>query len=700
MTLYFNSVTKVLFAAEGSTDQTVDAVSSEDVASIIAGGATIDVSAESLLPLAWAATDPGVRAAGQVAQDGQGAPDDLGRAQTEQTGVEGGTAFEDRGLDGSGGAFYTADKSVAHSLELVGDYEGLRHYAGDASNIEVTVSNTSGYRAGTFHCLGKTQYADDGGVLVVDAKGRSWLRLSPTSDIHVGWFKLNAESDWSNAFDKAIVSMLAPYSKSRSLRLPGIPMPVSRPWMIPYAAAGLSIKGDSDTFMASCIQAAGIKDAKYAGFGVIHQVNPKKAVCRAINLENVRIGGGNAATYGLCGVYLNQNCDGYWRNVLIEAFKGGSGLVCDAAQDYTFSKVAIQSCGGTKSHQYDHVEVISVSANTTYAPLSITSTSSNTCNYLRFADCQIEGNWVSPYVRIGSGSKWIYFTNGHSEHRGFFTKQRQPWGTLFENNGGEVFLIGQGVSPEVEFGLACGANSRSFVTACPDMQSITGVTATSNSGTGVNLQIANSEIGALTMSSRSGAVVMTGGSCHAFTAYYPGYKGTFTGVEFKGDVLLQHDGGGTAGLDFTSCIFDKNFTSDVSYSQVIGGTTKGQFSATGGNSTEVVHRVMGKRGALHRTSTYVPWGFQGLVGGGKPTVAPVFIGQHYVDAKNQREWTAVGTAAADLLVTNKTYHSTVAPSSAPYAIGDWWIETSGAHPVVFLATGTQSAADWRKMPLS
>lgn len=591
--------------------------------------------------------------------------------------------------------------SVLRALPVVHDYEGLRRYAGDEAVIDVAVTTSAGYRAGTFSCLGKTKFTDDGGVLLVDTIGRSWLRRRPTSDIHVGWFKQDADADWSNAFDKAIVSMLAHYSNSRSLRLPGISMPVSRPWIIPYAAAGLSIKGDSDTYLASCIQAAAIKDVKYAGFGVIHQENAKKTVCRALNLENIRIGGGNAGTYGLCGVYLNQNCDGYWRNVLIEAFKGGSGLVCDAAQDYTFSKVAIQSCGGTKSHQYTDVEVISVSANTTYAPLSITSTSSNTCNYLRFADCQIEGNYVSPYVRIGTGSKWIYFTNGHSEHRGFFTSQRQPWGTLFENNGGEVFLIGQGVSPEFAFGLACGASSRSFVTACPDMQSITGVTTGSNSGTGVDLQIVNSEIGALTMSSRSGSVVMTGGICHAFTANYPSYKGTFTGVEFKENVLLQQDGGGAAGLNFTACVFDKDFVSNVSYSQVIGGTTKGQFSATGAHSAEIVHRVIGKRGPLHRTSTYVPWGFQALSGQGKPAVVPAFVGQHYIDVKHQREWTAVGVVAAtDMVVINRTFRGATAPSAAPYAIGDWWITTGGAHSSVFLATGTQSIADWRKMPSS
>lgn len=581
---------------------------------------------------------------------------------------------------------------------VVNDYAGLRAYNGSSVNQEVTLASSARQRAGTFRCLGVTSYADDGGLLIVDAAGRSWLRTVPSTGIDVSWFVLDTDPSWSNAFDRATNAIQQIYAMTRTIRLPGENLVIDRPWIIPFAAAGITIRGDGDNFIASHIDASGIKGTTYAGYGAIHQDNPNKAVCRAINLENIRIGGGNATPYGVHGVYLNQNSSGYFRNVIIEAFKGGSGLVCDSAQDYTFFKVDVQSCGGTTSNVYTDVTVVGNTANTTYPPVNITTTSSNTCNYLRFYDCQWEGNWVSPYVRIGKGSKWIFVTNKHSEHRGFFTSQQNPWGVLFENNGGEIFITGQGVSPEIQYGLTCGPYSRSFVTACPDMGSISGVTSGSNSGTTVDLQISNSEIGSLTMSSRSGSVVMTGGRCTGFTSYYPSFKGTFTGVEFSSDVLIQNDAGSTLGLDFSNCVFDTVFNCNVKYVKVIGGTTKGNYTNPGPYAVENTHNVIGTRGPLHRTSTYVPWGFQPLTGAGKPTCVPTYVGQTYVDTTNVRQWVAYGSSAAtDFKATNTVTYAAAAPTTTPYAIGDMYVNSSVTPKKVYVSTGTSNSADWNAM---
>ncbi len=588
-----------------------------------------------------------------------------------------------------------ATTSLTDLSGVVTDYTGLRAYTGNSVNQEVTLASTAHQRAGTFRCLGKTSYADDGGLLIVDAAGRSWLRTVPSSGIDVSWFALDSDPSWSNAFDRATKAMLQVYSMSRTIRLPGEIMKIDRPWIIPFTGAGITIRGDGDNFLASHIDASSITSKTYSGYGAIHQDNPTKAVCRALNIEDVRIGGGNATAYGVHGIYLNQNSSGYWRNVMIEAFKGGSGLVCDSAQDYTFDKVDIQSCGGTSTNVYTDVKVVGNSANTTFPPMNITTTSSNTCNYLRFYDCQWEGNWVSPYVRIGKNSKWIFVTNKHTEHRGFFTNQQDPWGVLFENNGGEIFITGQGVSPEVQYGLTCGPYSRSFVTGCPDMGSISGVTTATNSGTSLDLQISNSEIGKLEIASRGGSVVMTGGKCTGLTSSYPSFKGTFTGVEFTGDVVLQNDSGAQLGLDFVNCVFDTNFNCDVHYVKVIGGTTKKAYTNPGPYAVEMAHSVLGTRGSLHRTSTYVPWGFQPLTGSGKPTVVPTYVGQRYVDSKSAREWIAYGTAAAtDFKATNTITYAAAAPSSAPYAVGDVYINSAVSPKKVYLSTGASAAGDW------
>lgn len=590
----------------------------------------------------------------------------------------------------------TASNTSLSALSgVVTDYAGLRAYSGSSVNQEVTLASSAHQRAGTFRCLGTTSYADDGGMLIVDAAGRSWLRTVPSSGIDVGWFALDTDPSWSNALDRATTAMMQSYSISRTIRLPGETMTIDRPWIIPFAAAGLTIRGDGDNYLASHIDASGITSTSYSGYGAIHQDNTSKAVCRALNIENVRIGGANCTAYGVHGVYLNQNSSGYWHNVLIEAFKGGSGLVCDSAQDYTFDKVDVQSCGGTSTNVYTDVTVVGNTANTTYPPVNITSTSSNRCNYLRFNDCEWEGNWVSPYVRIGSGSKWIYVTNKHAEHRGFFTSQQSPWGTLFENNGGEIFITGQGVSPEIQYGLACGPYSRSFVSNCPDMGSITGTTSGSNSGTSVDLQISNSEIATLTMNSRNGSVVMTGGKCTGLTSYYPSFKGSFLGVEFTGDVLLQNDAGATVGIDFANCVFDTIFNCNVKYVKVIGGTTKGNYTNPGPYAAEVTHNVIGTRGSLHRTSSYVPWGFQPLSGSGKPTVIPTYVGQTYVDATASRQWMAYGSSAAtDFKATNTVTNTAAAPTSTPYATGDMYVDSSVSPKKVYVATGTTNSGDW------
>lgn len=578
---------------------------------------------------------------------------------------------------------------------VVSDYAGLRAYTGDSVNTEITLASAARQRSGTFRCIGKTTYKDDNGMLIVDAAGRSWLRTVPNTGIDVSWFTVDGDPSWSNAFDRAVNAMLQIYSFTRTIRLPGMNMKIDRPWIIPFAAAGLTIRGDGDNFLASHIDASSITNKSYSGYGAIHQDNPTKAVCRALNLEDIRIGGGNGAAYGVHGVYLNQNSSGYWRNVMIEAFKGGSGLVCDSAQDYTFDKVDIQACGGTTTNVYTDVKVVGNTANTTFPPLNITTTSSNTCNYLRFYDCQWEGNWVSPYVRIGKNAKWIYVTNKHTEHRGFFTSQQDPWGTLFENNGGEIFITGQGVSPEIQVGLACGPYSRSYVSNCPDMGAISGATAGSNSGTNLDLQISNSEIATLTVTSRGGSVVMTGGRCTGLTCNYPSFKGTFTGVEFSGDVVLQNDGGSQMGLDFVNCVFDTNFNCNVKYVKVIGGTTKKAYTNPGPYAVEMGHNVLGTRGALHRTSTYVPWGFQPLTGSGKPTVVPTYVGQRYVDTKSSREWIAYGSAAAtDFKATNTITYAAAAPSAAPYAVGDVHINSAVSPKKIYMSTGTSATGDW------
>jgi Pectate lyase superfamily protein len=124
-------------------------------------------------------------------------------------------------------------------------------------------------------------------------------------------------------------------------------------------------------------------------------------------LQNLHLIGNNSACHG---TYLQEVSYPVLENVLIEGFNG-AGLLIDKCQDGSFNNVALVNCGRTAGDPANNQD-------TEYAALHLVSTIPNDhCNMLRFSDCQIENNKVSPYVWVDdSGPIGIWFDRIHAEN--------------------------------------------------------------------------------------------------------------------------------------------------------------------------------------------------------------------------------------------------------------------------------------------
>ena len=124
-------------------------------------------------------------------------------------------------------------------------------------------------------------------------------------------------------------------------------------------------------------------------------------------LQNLHVIGNSSVCHG---VHLQEVSYPVLQNVIIEGFDG-AGLLLDKCQDGSFNNVALVDCGRTTGDPARN-------ADTEYAPLHLVSSIPNDhCNMLRFSDCQLENNRVSPYIWIDDpGPIGIWFDRIHAEN--------------------------------------------------------------------------------------------------------------------------------------------------------------------------------------------------------------------------------------------------------------------------------------------
>ena len=208
----------------------------------------------------------------------------------------------------------------------------------------------------------------------------------------------DGKADCTAAFNAALASparlVVVPpgfYRITSPLRIPGN----TGKWMLGLGGA----KSVAITVaMPSHPQRAAIE---YIHDGAPH---PNAAGCL---LQNLHIIGNSSVCHG---VHLQEVSYPVLDNVVIEGFNG-AGLLLDKCQDGSFNNLALVDCGRTSGNPARNQD-------TEYAALHLISTiPGDHCNMLRFRDCQIENNRVSPYVWIDdAGPIGIWFDHIHAEN--------------------------------------------------------------------------------------------------------------------------------------------------------------------------------------------------------------------------------------------------------------------------------------------
>lgn len=132
-----------------------------------------------------------------------------------------------------------------------------------------------------------------------------------------------------------------------------------------------------------------------------------------LRMDNIQLFGN-----GMClhAIYIAKQSAISFFNVGVADF-WGSGLFLDRTYDSTFQKLTILKCGrmvgDTKDYGYNNNLDVSKQL---YAPIHVTKSSGDNCNYIRFRDCHTELNFnVVADIMVTGNSSPIWFEKHHYE---------------------------------------------------------------------------------------------------------------------------------------------------------------------------------------------------------------------------------------------------------------------------------------------
>jgi hypothetical protein len=250
-------------------------------------------------------------------------------------------------------------------------------------------------------------------------------------------------------------------------------------------------------------------------------------------LQNLHLIGNDSACHG---VHLQEVSYPLLQNVLIEGFDG-AGLLIDKCQDGSFNNVALVDCGRTSGDPADN-------ADTEYAALHLISTvARDHCNMLRFSDCQIENNRVSPYVWIDdAGPIGIWFDRIHAENANARGKR-----DFLRSQGGDCYFSGIAAAGFRQGFILEGYGNNTF-SDCRDVISVVGPTDVIGS-----IRMSNVHCGRLSWTGLGGRSYFTNCSIGDVNISWPA-KGpsVFTACSL-GDVRIDHAGAANSGIRFFNC---------------------------------------------------------------------------------------------------------------------------------------------------
>jgi hypothetical protein len=304
-------------------------------------------------------------------------------------------------------------------------------------------------------------------------------------------------------------------------------------------------------------------------------------------LQNLHVIGNDSVCHG---VHLQQASYSVLDNVIIEGFNG-AGLLIDKCQDGSFNNVALVDCGRTSGDPANN-------AHTKFAALHLVSTIANDhCNMLRFSDCQIENNRVSPYVWIDDfGPIGIWFDRIHAENA-------IAWGQrdFLRSAGGDCHFAGIAAVGFREGFILEGYGNNTF-SDCRDIISVVGPTNVSGS-----LRMSNVHCGPLSWTSLGGSSYFTNCTIGDVDIRWPA-KGpsVFTACSL-GNVRIDHAGAAHAGVRFFNCVMT-GYATDMNATDqwLIDCIVNGDVRASARLSRLENNAITGSVVANKTDSSYIP----------------------------------------------------------------------------------------------
>ncbi len=304
-------------------------------------------------------------------------------------------------------------------------------------------------------------------------------------------------------------------------------------------------------------------------------------------LQNLHLIGNNSACHG---AYLQDVSYPVLENVLIEGFNG-AGLLLDKCQDGSFNNVALVDCGRTSGNPANN-------ADTEYSALHLVSTiPSDHCNMLRFSDCQIENNRVSPYVMVeDTGAIGIWFDRIHAENA---TAPGER--DFLRSRGGDCYFSGIAAAGFRQGFILEGYGNNTF-SDCRNVISVVGPSNVIGS-----LRMSNVHCGPLSWTALGGRSYFTNCTIGDVNISWPAQgPSVFTACSL-GNVRIDHAGQPHSGVRFFNCEMTRYASDSHATDQwLIDCIINGDVTAAAVNSRLENNAIRGSVEANKSESSYIP----------------------------------------------------------------------------------------------
>jgi Pectate lyase superfamily protein len=304
-------------------------------------------------------------------------------------------------------------------------------------------------------------------------------------------------------------------------------------------------------------------------------------------LQNLHLMGNSSICHG---VHLQDVSYPRLENVLIEGFDG-AGLLIDKCQDGSFNNVALVDCGRTRGNTANNED-------TEFAALHLVSTlTGDHCNMLRFRDCQIENNRVSPYVWIDdTGPIGIWFDRIHAENASAPGER-----DFLRSQGGDCQFSGIAAAGFREGFLLEGYGDNSF-SDCRQIISVIGPRNVVGS-----IRMSNVNCGRLSWTSLAGRSYFINSRIGDVEIGWPAQgPSVFTACSL-GEVRIHHAGAGHAGIRFLNCDLRGYATDSAARDQwLVDCSVSGDVSALASDSRLENNEILGSAKINRSDSSFIP----------------------------------------------------------------------------------------------